>query len=149
MSDSEPEQTKPGRAAPGVAFDRAMAGIDTRCSHMATLLEIGDLQRIAHVSRSAVNLWLTGRSAYRRLVEGGRSATPHATAAPRRLDAAYLVLLQLLKRAHAQAPDHATRSWLDDAQADLITVAAQPISDAALPAGAEHADDTQDMDIDD
>jgi hypothetical protein len=149
MSDFEAEQTTPGRAAPSVAFDRAMAGVDTRCSDLTAVLDSGDLDRVEHVVRSAVNLWLTGRSAYRRLVERERSTSPHVTAARQCLNAAYVRLLDVLGHAYARAGDHTTRSHLDDVRIELITAAAQPITDGKAAVEAKRTDDTQDMDIDD
>src|SRR5882724_7931780 len=112
MSEFEPERTTPGRAAPSVAFDRAMAGVDTRCSDLTTLLDRGDLDRLEHVARSAANLWHTGRSAYRRLVERNQAASPHVVEARQRLESTYAQLLQVLRRAYRQATDHTTRSQL-------------------------------------
>jgi hypothetical protein len=44
------EPTTPGRATPSIAFDRAMEGGDTRCSHLMALLDLGDLDRMEHVA---------------------------------------------------------------------------------------------------
>lgn len=145
---SEPEQTQ-GRAAPSVAFDRAMTGVDTRCQHLTTLLDMRDMDRVEHVVRSAANLWLAGRAAYRRLVERDEATSPHVAAARQRLDSTYLLLLHLLKRAHTQTPDHAMRSKLDDVRIELVTAAAQPISDPAATSNGARAGDTQEMAIDD
>lgn len=145
MSDSEPEQTPPGRAAPCVAFDRAMAGVETRCSDLTSLLDRGDLDRLDHVARNAANLWLTGRSAYRRLVERDPATSPHVVVARQRLESAYAQLLQVLRRAYKQASDHTTRSQLDDVRHDLVTAAAQPIGDASATTGARRLGDTQEM----
>lgn len=145
MSDSEPEQMSPGRAAPSVAFDRAMAGVDTRCSDLTSLLDRGDLDRLEHVARSAANLWLTGRSAYRRLLERDPATSPQVVASRQRLESAYAQLLQVLGRAYKQAPDHTTRSQLDDVRHDLVAAAAQPVGDAPATAGARRLGDTQEM----
>lgn len=149
MSDSEPEQTTPGRAAPSVAFDRAMAGVDTRGQHLTTLLDTRDLDRVDHVVRSAANLWLAGRAAYRRLVDRDHATSPHVAAARQRLDSGYLLLLNLLKRAHTLIADHAMRSKLDDVRIELVQAAAQPISDAPATADAARPGDTQDMAVED
>lgn len=149
MSDSEQEQAVPGRAVPSVAFDRAMTGVDTRCQHLTTLLDMRDLERVDHVVRSAANLWLAGRAACRRLVERAEVTSPDVMAARRRLDSSYLLLLNLLKRAHTLIPDHATRIKLDDVRIELVTAAAQPISDATATADAARSGDTQEMAIDD
>ncbi len=143
MSDPEPEPPTPARAAPSVAFDRAMAGVDTRCSDLTTLLDRGNLERLEHVARSAANLWLTGRSAYRRLVDCDRSTSPHVVAARQRLEATYAELLQVLGRAYAEAQDHTTRSQLDDVRIEIVTAAAHPISDLAATASTPRSDDTQ------
>jgi hypothetical protein len=127
MTHEDANQT-PGRAAPSVAFDRAMEGVDTRSSDLMTLLDTGSLDRIEHVARSAANLWLTGRSAYRRLVERDQETSLHVVAARQRLESAYVLLLHILRRAHAQAKDHPTRSQLDDVRIELVTAAAHPDS---------------------
>jgi hypothetical protein len=126
-----------------------MAGVDTRCTHLTTLLDMGDLERVEHVVRSAANLWLAGRAAYRRLAERDEATSPHVVVARRRLDSSYLLLLNLLKRAHTAIPDHAMRSKLDDVRIELVTAAAQPIDDAAATAGATCPGDTQEMAVDD
>lgn len=145
MSNLEPEPTTPGRAAPSVAFDRAMAGVDTRCSDLTTLLDRGHLDSLEHVARSAANLWLTGRSAYRRLVERDRATSPHVVAARQRLESTYAQLLEVLGRAYARAPDHTTRSRLDDVRIEIVTTAAHPIRDPAPTTSARRLDDTQEM----
>jgi hypothetical protein len=128
MSDFEPKPTTPGRAAPSIAFDRAMTGVDTRCSHLTTLLDISDFDPVAHVARSAINLWLTGRSAHRPLVESDPANNPEGVEAARqRLDAAYIQLLGVMKRAYKLLAEHATRNALDDMRMELVTAAAQLI----------------------
>jgi hypothetical protein len=149
MSDFEPEQTTPGRAAPSVAFDRAMAGVDTRCNDLTAVLDSGDLGHVEHAARSAVNLWLTGRSACRRIVERERPNSQQVAVARQRLNTAYARLLDLLGRAYACAGDHTTRSQLDDVRIELVTAAAQPITDAKAAVEVKRTDDTQEMDIDD
>jgi hypothetical protein len=106
-----------------------MVGVETRCGDLTALLDSDDLQRVAHVARSAVNQWLAGRSAYRRLVERDRDASPHVVAARQRLDATHLVLVDLLERIRKQARDQTTRSRIDDAWIGLVTAAATPIDD--------------------
>jgi hypothetical protein len=145
MSDFESEPAIPGRAAASVAFARALTGVDTRCSHLTTLLDMRELEHVAHVARSAANLWLTGRAAYRRLAERDTPTSPPVEAARQRLDAAYILLLNLIKRAHALSQGQTMPSDLDDIRLELVTGAAQPVDDAA-PTGA---DDTQEMAIDD
>jgi hypothetical protein len=135
MSDFEPKPTTPGRAAPSIAFDRAMTGVDTRCSHLTTLLDMCDLDPVAHVARSAVNLWLTGRSAHRRLVEHDPANNPEVEEARQRLDTASSQLLDVMKRAHKLLAGHATRNALDDMRMELVTAAAQLNSDATTTAG--------------
>jgi len=147
MSNFDAEPVTPGRAAPGVAFDRAMTAVDARCTHLAFMLDGGDLARIEQVARSAANLWLTGLSALRRLVERDRGASPQIADARQRLDATYARLLAVIRRAHAEAPDLSTRSQLDTLWTDVVTAAAKPIDDASAVAGARSADDTEETDI--
>jgi hypothetical protein len=149
MSDFESEPTTPGRATASIAFARALTGVDTRCGHITTLLDMGDLARVPHVARSAANLWLTGRAAYRRLVEREPAKSPPVEAARRRLEAAYLLLLNLIKRARAASQEHAPQSDLDDIRLEIVTAAAHPIDEAVAPAEAPRADETQEMAIDD
>ena len=145
MSDFESEPTTPGRAATSVAFARALTGVDTRCSHLTTLLDVRELEHVAHVARSAANLWLTGRAAYRRLVEREPATSAPVEAARRRLESAYILLLNLIKRAHTLSQGHTIPSDLDDIRLELVTAAAQPIDATATT----RADDTQEMAIDD
>lgn len=148
MSGFESEPTTP-RAAASVAFARALTDVDTRCTHLTTLLDRCDLEQVMHVARSAANLWLTGRAAYRRLVAREPASSPPVEAARRRMEASYLMLLDLIKRAQVLSPVHRVRSNLDDIWIELVTAAAQPIESAAPPAELARADDTQEMDLDD
>lgn len=148
MSDFDTEPTTPGCAAPSAAFDRAMSAVVARCTHLTALLDAGDIARVEQVARSAANLWLTGRSALRRLVERDRAASPQVAEARQRLDASYLMLLRVLRRAHTDAPDLSTRSQLDDVRIDLVTAAAKPIDDPVAATDARPADGTQETDID-
>lgn len=145
MSDLDNDPPAPGRAAPSVAFDRAMTGVETRCNHATMLLDMQDLARVEYVVRSATNLWLTGRAAYRRLVERDSATSSAAREARQRLDSMYVRLLEVLRRAHTLIHDHATRSKLDDARIELVTAAAQPISDATATSDATRPEDTQEM----
>lgn len=125
------EPMEPGRATPSVAFDRAMAGVNTRCSHLTTLLDLGDLDRVEHVARSAVNVWLAGRAAFRRLARNDAATIAEVNATRERLDAMYLELLDVMKRAYALLESHPSRSILDDLRIQVVTAAAQLDSDAA------------------
>jgi len=132
------EPTTPGRATPSIAFDRAMEGVVTRCSHLTALLDLGDLDRGEDAARSAVNVWLAGSAAYRRLVRH-EATIAELTATRERLDVTYLRLLGVMKRAYAVLEGHMSRNTLDDLRIQLVTAAAQLDSDAATPGkGALH-----------
>jgi hypothetical protein len=126
------EPTTPGRATSSIAFDRAMAGVNTRCSHLTTLLDLGDLDRGEHVARSAVNVWLAGSAAYRRLVQH-EATIAEVQATRERLDATYFQLLEVMKRAYALLEGHMSRNTVDDLRTQLVTAAAHLDRDAATP----------------
>lgn len=149
MSDFDQEKITPGRATPSVAFRRAMTDVETRCNDLATLLDNHDFGQLEHTVRSAANLWLAGRAAYRRLVERDTEANPDVGAARQLLESTYLTLLNLLKRAHTLIDGHPARSMLDDVRITLVTAMAQPVSDAAEALDAEWSGDTQETEIDD
>jgi hypothetical protein len=114
-------------------LDRAMEGGNTRCIHLAALLDLGDLDRGEHVARSAVNGWLAGSAAYRRLVRHDEATI---TEVRERLGVMYLRLLEVMKRAYAVLEGHLSRNTLDDLRMQLVTAAAQLDSDAAIPGKA-------------
>jgi hypothetical protein len=127
------EPTTAGRATPSIAFDRAMEGVNTRCIHLTALLDLGDLDRGEHVARSAVNVWLAGSAAYRRLVRHDEATIAEVR---ERLDVMYLRLLEVMKRAYAVLEGHLSRNTLDDLRMQLVTAAAQLDSEAAIPGKA-------------
>lgn len=125
------EPTAPGRATPSIAFDRAMEGVNTRCSHLTTLLDLGDFDHVEHVARSAVNVWLAGSAAYRRLIGHDEPTIAEVKATRQRLNAMYLQLLDVMKRGYALLEWHPLRNTFDDLRMQLVTAAAQLDSDAA------------------
>jgi hypothetical protein len=122
--------TKPGRATPSIAFERAMTCVDTRCRQLTILLDLGDLDSVEPVARSAVNLWLAGSSAYRRLARHDEPTVTEVKSIRQRLDAMYLRLLNGLKRACSLLERHPSRNTFDDLWMELVTAAAQLDSDA-------------------
>jgi hypothetical protein len=135
------EPMAPGRATPSIAFDRAMAGVDTRCSQLTTLLDLGDLDRVEYVARSAVNVWLAGSAAYRRLVQHHGPTIAEVKATRQRLDVMYLQQLDVMKRAYALLEGHPSHNTLDDLRMQLVTAAAQLDIDAAPEGRAPSAND--------
>jgi hypothetical protein len=135
------EQTTAGRATPSIAFDRAMKGVNTRCSHLTALLELGDLDRGEHVARSAVNVWLAGSAAYRRLVRHDEATIAELKTTRERLDATYLQLLEVMKRAYALLEGHMSRNTVDDLRTQLVTAAAHLDRDAATHGKATSIND--------
>lgn len=127
------EPTTSGRATPSIAFDRAMVGVNTRCSHLTTLLDLGDLDSVEHVARSAVNVWLAGSAAYRRLARHDEPTIAEVKATRQRLGAMYLQLLDGMKRACALLETHPSRNIFDDLWMQLVTEAAQLDSGATTP----------------
>jgi hypothetical protein len=122
--------TTPGRATPSIAFERAMVSVDTRCRQLTILLDLGDLDSVEPVARSAVNLWLAGSSAYRRLARQDEPTVTEVKAIRQRLDAMYLRLLDGLKRACSLLETHPSRNTFDDLWMELVTAAAHLDSDA-------------------
>ena len=149
MSGFDSETTTPPRATASVAFARAVTDVDTRCTQLTTLLDKHELEHVVHVARSAADLWLTGRAAYRRIVDHEPATSRPAEAARRRLDAAFLRLLDLVRRAHTLSRNIEAQSRLDDIRIELVTAAAHPIEKTAPPAEPRRADDTQEMATDD
>jgi hypothetical protein len=125
--DGDSERTSPGRAAPDIAFRQAMAGVMARCDHLTTLLDNRDFGQVEYTMHNAVNLWLTGRAACRRLVER-KEAPRHVGDARQLLESSYMALLDLLKRAHTLIDKHETRNALDDLRITLVGAMTQPLS---------------------
>lgn len=125
MSDFDGDNgtSSPGRASPDIAFHQAMAGVTTRCGDLTTLLDKGDFGQVEHTAQSAVNLWLTARTACRRL--GEREAIKDAR---QRLESSYTALLELLKRAHILIDKHETRSVLNDLRITLVGAMTQHLN---------------------
>lgn len=122
--DGDNKKTRPGRASPDVAFRRAMAGVTTRCSDLATMLDNGAFGQVEHTARSAVNLWLTARIACRRLSEREAACNP-AGDAQHLLGASYAALLDLLKRAYTLIDSHETKSAIDNLRITLVSTMSQ------------------------
>jgi hypothetical protein len=108
-----------------------MVGVNARCSDLATLLDLGDLDSVEQVARSAVNLWLAGSAAYRRLARHDEPTIAVVKATRQRLDAVYLELLDGMKRACAMLEMHPSRNTFDDLWMQLVTAAAQLDMDLA------------------
>lgn len=148
MSDFEHQPT-PTHRAPGVAFDHALRDCDARCARLTDLIARCEFEHVVDIARSAGDLWLTSRAAYRRIVDREPANSPTAETARARLDAAFLQLLDVLRRACTQSRRHAMQSRLDDLRIELITAAAQPITKAGPTAELPRADVTQEMALDD
>lgn len=125
MSDFDGDNgtSSPGRASPDIAFHQAMAGVTMRCGDLTALLDNGDFGQVEHTAQSAVNLWLTARTACRRL--GEREVIEDAR---QRLESSYTALLELLKRAHTLIDKHETRSVLDDLRITLVGAMTQHLN---------------------
>jgi hypothetical protein len=102
-----------------------MEGVNTRCSHLTALLDLGDLDHVDQVARSAVNVWLAGSAAYRRLVRHDEPPIAEMKVTRQRLDAMYHALLDVMKRAYALLEGRPSRNTLDDLRMQLVTAAAQ------------------------
>jgi hypothetical protein len=149
MSDFDSEKMTPDGAKASVAFVRALTGVDTRCKHIATLLDMNDLGEVALVARSAADRLLTGRAAYRWIVESEPAKNPAADEASRRLEAAHVLLLDLISRVRALTLEHETKIELDKIWLELVTAAAQPNNDVVTSAEPSRASEAQEMAIDD
>jgi hypothetical protein len=151
MSDFEHQPT-PTYRAPGAAFEHALRDCEKRCARLTNLLGRREFAHVVDLARSAGDLWLTGRAAYRRIVDREPANSPTAETARARLNAAFLPLLDVVRRARAQSRSHAIQSRLDDLRIELITAAAEPITKAgptAELAELPSADITQEMALDD
>lgn len=117
--DDDSEETSPGRTAPDIAFRQAMAGVMMRCGQLTTLLDNRDFGQVVYTVHNAVNLWLAGHAACRRLVER-KEALHHVEDAQQLLESNYAALLDILKLTHTLIEAHETRSALDDLRITLV-----------------------------
>lgn len=127
--DSNRDQTPSCRAAPSIAFGQAMAGVAARCSQITISLDGQDFSQVEHTFASAANLWLTGRSACRRLMASDKNASPEVSAATATLNERYVLLLDLLTRAHKVIEALDVRKTLDGVRMMLVTAMSQPLTE--------------------
>jgi hypothetical protein len=76
-----------------------MIGVRTRCQQIEGGIENHDYERVGHLAQAAANLWLTGRSACRRLVEGAKPHSPYGESARQELEREYMALLAVFRQA--------------------------------------------------
>jgi hypothetical protein len=115
------------------AFGRAMIGVNTKCSELATAIEAHDFEGVVIIAREAVNMWFTGLSGCRRLVERSPTSSPHADAARRLLEETYMMLLKLFEQAARTIYVPRMRKTLAELRVSLVTAIAQPLSGGDRP----------------
>lgn len=60
------------RAAPRIAFDRAMQAVSQRLEQLDGAIARREVEEVEYLARGAVNVWLAGRVAFKRFVKRNR-----------------------------------------------------------------------------
>jgi hypothetical protein len=114
-------------------FGRAMIGVNTKCRELAAAIEAHDFEGVVIIAREATNMWFTGRSGCRRLVESSTTSSPHSDAARRLLEETYMRLLELFEHAARTIDVPRMRRVLGELRVALVTAIAQPLSGGDRP----------------
>jgi hypothetical protein len=80
---------------------------------------------VTYLAHNAVNLWLAGRVAYRRIVEHSKEASPIGDAARSLLEANYMALLEQFARATTTIAVPRMQTRLRDLRETLAAAMAQ------------------------
>ena len=131
-NDVEIDSITPARVDTS-AFGQAMIGVRTKCGELATRIEAHDFEGVVIIAREAVNMWFTGLSGCRRLVQRTPTSSPHSDAARRLLEETYMRLLELFEQATRTIDVPRMRRTLGDLRVSLVTAIAQPLSGGDPP----------------
>jgi hypothetical protein len=129
--DSETEKTVPGRSRSDVAFREAMTGVQTRCNQLKATIDSHDLEGVARTVDSAVDFWLGGQVACRRLIASSRAASPYVCAARELIETLYVKLLEFLTLATTTIEVPWLHGRLAQARAKLVAAMREPLSPEA------------------
>ncbi len=124
----------PSRAGANRAFTMAMTGVRTRCGQLKVAISNHDLDNVQHFAQAGANLWLTGRSACRRLLQGMPSSSPYAEFARQLLEQEYMSLLEVLRQATGMFDVPRVRRTLLDLRETLRVAMARPLVESATAA---------------
>lgn len=133
MSSSDP--TPAQRPEPRAAFDFAMEALQRRHERLAASIDHQDVADFGETARNAVNVWLAGRAALRRLAEKAEKAEgtiAYLNAARSLLEASRRALLDVLELAAATLAVERLRRPLEELRATLLS-ASELAADAAPP----------------
>lgn len=125
--DGEAEKAVPGRSRPDDAFREAMTGVQTRCNQLKATIDSHDLEGVARVVDGAVDFWLGGYAACRRLIASSRPESPYVYAARELLETLYMKLLEVLALASRTIEVPWLQSRLAQARAKLAAAMREPL----------------------
>lgn len=114
-------------ATPSVAFNQAMAAVWQRGEELHAKIRSLDYEGVVRAARSAVNLWLAGRVALRRLLARTRDLTPYGNVARSLLEERYMALLVLFEHAARMIEVPALIAVLQDLRGILASAIAEPL----------------------
>jgi hypothetical protein len=120
------------RPEPRAAFDLAMETLHRRRERLAASIHHGDVEDVEQTARNAVNVWLAGRAALRRLVEKVDATIPHLAAARGLLEASRRALLEVLALAATTLAGERLHRSLTEVRAILVS-ASELAAEAAPP----------------
>jgi hypothetical protein len=110
-----------------------MLAVKAKCGELATAIAAHDFEGVVIIAREATNMWFTGRSGCRRLVERSPMSSPHSDAARRLLEETYMSLLELFEQAVRTIEVPRMRRTLGELRVSLVTAIAQPLSGGDRP----------------
>jgi hypothetical protein len=99
----------------------------------------GDSRRIEELARASTDIWLAGRSAYRRLLETSKIVSPYMDAARILLEENYMTLLGLFSRAARAMEGPGLRKVIHELRGTLTAAMAVPLLDESRPRSGKHA----------
>ena len=124
-----------GRASNSIAFNNAMAAVDTRCAQLRVSLHKRDCEGVEHTAQGATNAWLAGRVACRRM-ERANPGSPYSFAACKLLDTKGTTILLLMKRACSAIEAPNMQKVLEDLRRMVATAMSEPLDPSKGRPGA-------------
>jgi hypothetical protein len=136
MSDADktqPNATSWIEVTPETAFARLMAGVQLHARRLATAIDRRDIDAIVHIGSVATSMWLTGRTACRRVLESIDESSPYAVAAREMLMDCYMLLLVMFHRATGAIAAPRLREDLRELRRVLMRVMTRPLRVTTCP----------------